>query len=82
MARNKVARHVRSIRRAIVRLRRRQIKPVLALRLIGRSSWRIAHAIVVLLLFLIAAAIVLTVMVSGTAVRKVRGYGDLARLNK
>lgn len=79
MARNKVARHIRSIRRAVLRLRRRRIKPGLAIRLIGRSSWRITHAIVVLLLFLFVATIVLTIMASGTTVRKLRGYGDLAR---
>lgn len=79
MARSKVARHIRSIRRAALRLRRRRIKPVVAMRLIGRSCWRIAHAIVVLILFLIVAATVLTIMASGTTVRKLRGYGDLAR---
>lgn len=79
MARITVGRHIRSIKRAALRLKRRQIKPGLAIRLIGRSSWRIAHALVVLMLLLAVAFVMLTIIVSGTAIRKLRGSGDLAR---
>ena len=82
MARISLGRHIRSIRRASRRLRRRQIKPMLAIRLIGRSSWRITHAVVVLLLLLVVATIVLSIVASGSLIRKLRSYGDLARSRK
>lgn len=82
MAKISLGRHIRSIRRAGRRLRKRQIKPVLAIRLIGRSSWRIAHAVVVVVLLLGGAVTVLLIMASGSVVRKFRGYGSLARSKK
>lgn len=55
---------------------------MLAIRLIGRSCWRMTHAVVVLLLLLVVAITVLSIMASGSVVRKLRGYGDLARSKK
>lgn len=72
MAARVVSRHLRSIRRAIRRLRQRQIKPAVASRVIMRSSWGLVRALVVLILVLLAASLVAVLMVSGSIVRKVK----------
>lgn len=79
MAKISVGKHFRSIKRATLRMSRRRINPVVALRLIGRSSWRIAHAVIVLGVMLLLAMIVLLIMLSGAVLRKVRGGDDIVR---
>lgn len=79
MMRVPIGRHYRSIRRALLKVGRRQIRPLLALQLIVRSTWRMLHAAVVVALLLCLAAMVLLAMCSNAAIGLWRGYSDLAR---
>jgi uncharacterized SAM-binding protein YcdF (DUF218 family) len=54
------------------RVRLKQIEPMVAVRLILRSIYRIVRASVVLLTLLLVALLVLLIITSGTTIRKLR----------